>query len=155
MSVSETTIDKRGSKICVGCQNRIGVRTKTCPHCGHEYQINSNPAASFKMTAVAEYPIITRLPEAYQDRDIHTIVAAPTGDCPVQLIPNPKYKDTFEWVQRIREIGVQEGKFYSNAALLAFGRKLLNAKDFRRFKTHIDEVEDCIGLIIKDAAIEV
>jgi hypothetical protein len=153
--MSEVKTDKRGSKQCAGCQNRVGARTKICPHCGHEFQINSNPAASFKLTALAEYPISTRLPEEYQDRDIHTVVVSPQNECPVELAPNPKYQDTFDWVHQVREIGIQEGKFYSNSALLTFGRKLLSTKDFARFRTHIEEVEDCIGLIVENAAIEV
>jgi hypothetical protein len=150
MKISDTP--SRGKKICKNCNIYIGVRCRQCPKCGHEFVSKSGttvPAGEAKRAFDQSTPP-RKLPEAFRkyQSKIQNIVYVPAGDCPLKLPEKLNSTNILKWSNEIRRLVLDDcGDFLRNSALLVFGKKTLDPKQFKTFKNIVEsECEDVSAL---------
>ncbi len=112
-SVEQTP--SRGRKQCKQCQKFVGVRTQIC-ECGFDFATNVKQVVS-PVTVEVKRLNLPSLPDADKFPRVQYTVYAPSGK-PICLPKSNTEEDINEWGCKVVEWGRQNGKLYTNEALL-------------------------------------
>ena len=144
-------------KICPGCNEGCGVRTRVCKKCGHEFEIKSGKKAEEKAESSNTEPkfsedgkmpfVPENSPEMGEEQKIHGTVLTPAGyppfapdgfDKKTESWPEPATEDqVLDWANRIGEWARSHGREFSIEAIEYWAARYywdMFADEFSRIK---------------------
>jgi hypothetical protein len=95
----------RGRKKCGGCEVFVGVRTNTCPQCGHVFQKSekSEPVKPEPLDVEPQQePRAQTATTTERPKNGAQLITIPAGRCPVPL-PSSSADDVLAWSEAVRE----------------------------------------------------
>lgn len=142
---------KRG-KTCPGCGETIGTRSRTCKHCGFDFDNYANETSLMDTTPDPDPPpdsVVEKVKSApsgtVKHRDYDSVrmsrIWAPAGACPHRL--DGTDEDTVRrWAERVRDTAQQENKFLTVHALEYYARQFYDifGDEWKTVKAHLQAI---------------